>query len=246
MKTGFVFDLDGTLVDSIPGIARGLNLALKALGYPEHSVDAIREMVGKGARAVSYTHLTLPTKRIVARELCLASLKGYFNGNVPEEAFEAVHRGFMREYPHTWQEGTVPYPGIREMLLSLAGEGHPLGVLSNKPHAVTVPLVRHILPEIPFREVMGFSERFPRKPEPDSLLSIVRSWGREPAQVCMVGDSAHDGNTAVNAGTRLILVGWGYSSRSALDAFRVPVCAAAGELSARLHENSGRGRAAGG
>ena len=78
MKTGFVFDLDGTLVDSIPGIARGLNLALKALGYPEHSVDAIREMVGKGAR-----------------ELCLASLKGYFNGNVPEEAFEAVHRGFM-------------------------------------------------------------------------------------------------------------------------------------------------------
>ena len=101
MKTGFVFDLDGTLVDSIPGIARGLNLALKALGYPEHSVDAIREMVGKGAR-----------------ELCLASLKGYFNGNVPEEAFEAVHRGFMREYPHTWQEGTVPYPGIREILLS--------------------------------------------------------------------------------------------------------------------------------
>ena len=96
MKTGFVFDLDGTLVDSIPGIARGLNLALKALGYPEHSVDAIREMVGKGVR-----------------ELCLASLKGYFNGNVPEEAFEAVHQGFMREYPHTWQEGTVPYPGIR-------------------------------------------------------------------------------------------------------------------------------------
>ena len=90
MKTGFVFDLDGTLVDSIPGIARGLNLALKALGYPEHSVDAIREMVGKGAR-----------------ELCLASLKGYFNGNVPEEAFEAVHRGFMREYPHTWQEGAI-------------------------------------------------------------------------------------------------------------------------------------------
>lgn len=102
MKTGFVFDLDGTLVDSIPGIARGLNLALKSLGYPEHSVNAIRGMVGRGAR-----------------ELCLASLKGCFNGEVPEEAFEAVHRGFMREYPHTWQDGTVPYPGIREMLLEL-------------------------------------------------------------------------------------------------------------------------------
>lgn len=219
MKTGFVFDLDGTLVDSIPGIARGLNLALKALGYPEHSVDAIRGMVGRGAR-----------------ELCLASLREYFHGEVPEEAFEAVHKGFMKEYPHTWQDGTAPYPGIREMLLELAAEGHPLGVLSNKPHVVTDPLVRHILPEVPFQVVMGFSDRFPRKPEPGSLLSIVHAWGMEPGQVCMVGDSAHDGNTAVNAGTRLVLVGWGYSSRAALDAFHVPVCASAAELSARLRE----------
>lgn len=83
---------------------------------------------------------------------------------------------------------------------------------------------------------MGFSERFPRKPEPDSLLSIVHAWGLEPGQVCMVGDSAHDGNTAVNAGTRLVLVGWGYSSRAALDAFRVPVCASVTELSARLRD----------
>lgn len=219
MKTGFVFDLDGTLVDSIPGIARGLNLALKALGYPEHSVDAIRGMVGRGAR-----------------ELCLASLREYFHGEVSEEAFEAVHKGFMKEYPHTWQDGTAPYPGIREMLLELAAEGHPLGVLSNKPHVVTGPLVRHILPEVPFQVVMGFSDRFPRKPEPGSLLSIVHAWGMEPGQVCMVGDSAHDGNTAVNAGTRLVLVGWGYSSRAALDAFHVPVCASAAELSARLRE----------
>lgn len=219
MKTGFVFDLDGTLVDSIPGIARGLNLALKALGYPEHSVDAIRGMVGRGAR-----------------ELCLASLREYFHGEVPEEAFEAVHKGFMKEYPHTWQDGTAPYPGIREMLLELAAEEHPLGVLSNKPHVVTGPLVRHILPDVPFQVVMGFSDRFPRKPEPGSLLSIVHAWGMEPGQVCMVGDSAHDGNTAVNAGTRLVLVGWGYSSRAALDAFHVPVCASAAELSARLRE----------
>lgn len=219
MKTGFVFDLDGTLVDSIPGIARGLNLALNALGYPEHSVDAIRGMVGRGAR-----------------ELCLASLREYFHREVPEEAFEAVHKGFMKEYPHTWQDGTAPYPGIREMLLELAAEGYPLGVLSNKPHVVTGPLVRHILPEVPFWVVMGFSNRFPRKPEPGSLLSIVHAWGMEPGQVCMVGDSAHDGNTAVNAGTRLVLVGWGYSSRAALDAFHVPVCASAAELSARLRE----------
>lgn len=219
MKTGFVFDLDGTLVDSIPGIARGLNLALKALGHPEHSVNAIRGMVGKGAR-----------------ELCVAALRESFGGTVPEAAFEALHGGFMREYPHTWENGTVPYSGIREMLLELSAAGHPLGVLSNKPHAVTGPLVRHIFPEVPFRVVMGFSDRFPRKPEPDSLLSIVQAWDRKPEEICMVGDSAHDGNTAVNAGTRLVLVGWGYSSCAALDAFHVPVCASVAELSARLRD----------
>lgn len=217
MKTGFVFDLDGTLVDSIPGIARGLNLALKSLKYPEHSVEAIRGMVGRGAR-----------------ELCMAALKEHFSGDVPETAFEALHGGFMREYPHAWESGTAPYPGIREMLLELAAGGHPLGVLSNKPHAVTGPLVRHVFPEVPFRVVMGFSGRFPRKPEPDSLLSIIHSWDRTRDQVCMVGDSAHDGNTAVNAGTRLILVGWGYSSRAALDAFHVPVCGSVAELFGRL------------
>lgn len=218
MKTGFVFDLDGTLVDSIPGIARGLNLALKALGYPEHSEEAIRGMVGRGAR-----------------ELCLAALREYFPGEeAAETAFDALHRGFMREYPHTWKDGTVPYEGIREMLLELAAEGHPLGVLSNKPHVVTAPLVRHVFPDVPFRTVMGFSERFPRKPEPDSMLSIVHEWGRRPDGVCMVGDSAHDGNTAVNAGIRLILVGWGYSTRAALDAFHVPVCGSVAELSACL------------
>ena len=130
-----------------------------------------------------------------ARELCLASLKGWsFNGNVPEEAFEAVHQGFMREYPHTWQEGTVPQPrypgnvavpGWRRLSSGRFIQQAPCGYSS-----AGAPC--HAL-EFPFREVMGFSERSPRKPEPDPAPSIVRSWGREPAQACrpMVGDSAH-------------------------------------------------------
>lgn len=207
MKTGFVFDLDGTLVDSIPGIARGLNLALQSMGHSGHEEEAIRNMVGKGAR-----------------ELCLSALRHYFPGNVPEKAFDELHHGFMREYPVTWQDGTVPYCGITDLLLELNSKGHPVGVLSNKPDEVTVPLVNHIFPEVAFDLVMGFSPRFPRKPSPESLLFMVNAWNRTPGQVCMIGDSSHDGNTAVHAGTSLILVGWGYSSRAALEAFDVPLC----------------------
>ncbi len=207
MKTGFVFDLDGTLVDSVPGIACGLNLALKKAGFPQHSVEAVGTMVGKGAM-----------------ELCKAALRGHFNGEPPEDALNAVHRGFLEEYRHTWQAGTLAFTGIAELLAELDDAGHPLAVLSNKPHEVTVPLVKQVFPNTPFSVVMGFSDRFPRKPAPDALLHIAAAWGLKPAQLCMVGDSAHDGNTALNAGTGLVLVGWGYSARAALDAFHVPVC----------------------
>ncbi len=169
-----------------------------------------------------------------ALELCKASLRAHFNGEAPTDAVEAVHRGFMKEYRHTWQDGTVPFAGIRELLLQLAEAGHPLAVLSNKPHVVTVPLVKQVFPDVPFSEVMGFSDQFPRKPAPDALLHIAAVWGRSAEQVCLIGDSAHDGNTARNAGTGLVLVGWGYSTREALEAFDAPLCDTVAELRAVL------------
>ena len=211
----FVFDLDGTLLDTLPDLVVLTNAALNEQGFPSRTADEIHSFVGNGARALMYQAVPADAS--------------------PEQA-EAAMRRWMELYPVIGNKLTKPYPHMEETLAALAQRGIGLGVLSNKPHVVTGPLVRHILPEVPFREVMGFSERFPRKPEPDSLLSIVRSWGMEPEQVCMVGDSAHDGNTAVNAGTRLVLVGWGYSSRAALDVFRVPVCASVTELSARLRD----------
>ncbi len=217
MKSGIVFDLDGTLVDSVPGIACGLNLALKGGGFPQHSVQAVGTMVGRGAM-----------------ELCKASLRAHFNGEPPQDAVEAVHRGFMEEYRHTWQTGTVPFDGIRELLLELAAAGHPLAVLSNKPHVVTVPLVKQIFPDVPFSIVMGFSDQFPRKPSPDALLHIAAEWGKSPDRIYMVGDSAHDGHTALNAATRLVLVGWGYSARAALEAFSAPLCDTVEELRTAL------------
>ncbi len=207
-----VFDLDGTLVDSLPGIAEGLNRALVSLGRSPRSLPEIRGMVGRGARA-----------------LCADAL-GESVGNAPEEPSAALLRAFGREYPRTWEAGTVPYPGMVGMLERLAGRGTRLAVLSNKPHDVTVPLVARVFPQIPFDFVLGCSDRFPRKPDPASLLFIAASWNVEPASVAMVGDSVHDARTARAAGTRLGLVGWGYARSGELAAQNAPVFDTASEL----------------
>ncbi|MEG0837954.1 MAG: HAD family hydrolase [Akkermansia sp.] len=219
MKRGFVFDLDGTLVDSLPGIARGLNLALESLGLPTHAPEAVRQMVGQGAR-----------------ELCKSALasENHPIDAITEAEIDALHAGFMREYPHQWRGGTLIYPGIIELLNQLIKAGHRLAILSNKPHAVTAPLIKTLFPTIPFDPILGYSERFPRKPDPTSLLHIIETWGLSGQQVTMIGDSAHDGNTAINAGANLLLVGWGYSKPEALHPFDAPICSNTEELATHL------------
>ena len=219
MKKGFVFDLDGTLVDSLPGIAEAINRSLKSLGLPTHSPDEVRKMVGRGSR-----------------ELCRSALASgeMMPGDVPDTMVEDLRLRFVEIYHGTWERGTIVYPGIKEMLAYLAQRGHRIAVLSNKPHEVTVPLVAKMLEGIPFSPVMGNAELFPRKPNPAALLHIAESWGMASQEVVMIGDSAHDGKTARNAETELVLVGWGYSTRLALEAFNAPIAESAEELGSIL------------
>ena len=219
MYKGFIFDLDGTLVDSLPGLTNGLNRALSLLSYPRCSLEEVSSMVGRGTR-----------------DLCRRAMHHVNPAPDWEEHVLELYEIFTREYKLSWQDGTRPFDGIMPMLQALAAQGSHLAVLSNKPHDVTVPLVREKLPGIPFDPVMGFSEVFPRKPDPAALWHIAKSWSLSPKEVCMVGDSAHDGNTAVNAGSGLVLVDWGYSSREALNAFGVPVCDSPAELAESLNK----------
>lgn len=211
-----VFDLDGTLVDSLPGIAEGLNRALASFGLPPYSPGEVRGMVGRGAR--------LLCAEALHAQLCPGA----------EADVDALLAAFGREYSRTWQGGTVPYPGVEGMLRRLAASGFRLAVLSNKPHAVTVPLVQAVFLGVPFDAVLGCSDRFPRKPDPASLLFLVSSWGVEPQEVAMVGDSVHDARTARAAGTRLGLVRWGYPGTGDLAANKAPVFETAEELEAWL------------
>ena len=220
MKKYLVFDLDGTLVDSLPGIAEGINRALSACGQPTHAPEKVRNMIGRGAA-----------------NLCAAAI-GYADAALaPPEELERVHAAFRREYPTCWcgDEFTRAYEGITPLLEKLAAAGVKLAVLSNKPHEVTEPMVRHTFPTVPFDVVLGYTPAFPRKPHPASMHHIAEKWGVAPAEITLVGDSLFDARCAENAGTSLVLVGWGYAADpAALRAWTAPVCETVEMLEAQL------------
>lgn len=216
MKRHIIFDLDGTLADTLPGIAAGVNRALAALHRSPLAESDVRGMIGQGAR-----------------NLCAQAL-GYAEAeSAPQDLLESMHAQFRQAYPQCWRGDLLPRPyvGVPELLETLAEGGARLGVLSNKPHEVTEPMVRELFPQVPFDPVLGFSSgRFPRKPAPDALLHIAAQWGVEPQELTLVGDSLFDARTAQNAGCDLILVGWGYARVAELRAWGAPLAEDAAEL----------------
>jgi len=192
-----IFDLDGTLVESLPGIAASLNRALDLHGLPGHSHAAVRNFIGDGA------------KTLVGRAL----------GGVSRlDLTESVLKSFAGDYAVSWPDGTQVYPGIPELLAKLKSGGVPLAVLSNKPHAFTVGIVEKLFPENTFAAILGNREGLPHKPDPAGALEIAASLGVSPENCTIIGDSTMDLDTAKNAGMKSIAVTWGYHDRTRLAA----------------------------
>lgn len=186
-----IFDLDGTLLDTLEDIAASCNAALERRGWPVHPVDAYRRMVGNGFQ-------TLVRRAIPAS----VPLDGPMVDEVTAEA--------RAEYSLHLMDRTRPYEGISEALETLAEAGVPMSVLSNKPDEQSRELIGHFFPSIPFVRVQGALPGVPLKPDPCSLINVLAIMEAHKRRSCYVGDSNVDMITARNAGIMGVGVAWGF------------------------------------
>lgn len=193
-----LFDLDGTLLDTLRDIGEACNRVLLARGFPPHPIDAYRYLVGDGARVLLSRALPEGHRDDATIDTCLAE--------------------YIAEYARGWNVHTQPYDGIGDLLDALAGRGLKLAVLSNKPHGFTVQCVETFLARWTFQVVRGQTNAFPRKPDPASALDVARDLGTTPGRVCYVGDTGTDMQTAVGAGMFAVGVLWGFRERAELEA----------------------------
>ena len=192
----YIFDLDGTLLDTLADLAASTNYALRTHGMPEHSIDDIRRFVGNGVR------------KLIER----AIPNGEANPDV-----EATFATFREHYMHHSLDTTRPYPGIPEALAELKAKGCKLAVVSNKMMAATVELCRHFFPDT-IEVAIGEheAEGIRKKPAPDTVFAALRELGVDKSGAVYVGDSDVDVQTAANSGLPCISVLWGFRDRDFL------------------------------
>ncbi len=191
MIKAIIFDLDGTIADSIDAICHGINLALCPMGFPENRRGDVLAHINYGARHL--IRLSLP--------------KEYQSD---EALVDEALRRYDGTYRETFMETDRPYDGIPELVTALTRQGYAIGVLSNKQNEFVERLVPALLPQGSFRVARGQRSGAPAKPDPTVPLEVCRLLGAEPHECVLVGDSDVDMTTAVNAGFFPIGVAWGY------------------------------------
>lgn len=190
----FVFDLDGTLLDTLPDLVELTNEALREQGFPSRTRDEIHSFVGAGAEAL--IRLAVPA-------------------TATSEQADATMRRWKELYPIIGNKLTRAYPHMVETLQELKGRGVRLGVLSNKFDAGVHDVINLYLPDI-FDVMHGESEEIPRKPDPTGLLRTIAELDSTPAQTVYVGDSGTDVAVSRNAGVFSLGAAWGYHGAAGL------------------------------
>ncbi|MCD2493335.1 HAD family hydrolase [Lacrimispora sp. NSJ-141] len=188
---GVIFDLDGTLINTLDDLADSVNEALAGMGYPVWPAEAYRLKVGRGFRNL-------------------------MENSVPEEVkaedavIDEMLRRFLEAYDRRYLEKSRPYEGIDGLLDRLVSEGVQVAVNSNKRTDYTEKLIQKFFPRIPFAGVFGERKGVPKKPDPASALELCGIMGLAPGDVLYIGDSKTDIQTGKNASMDTVGVTWGF------------------------------------
>ena len=196
MKQLVIFDLDGTLLNTIADLAAAANHALGALGLPVRSQAECQSFVGNGVG------------KLLERALP--------EGKKTPEYMAKIRPAFFEYYDKHLADATLPYTGMAQLLAQLQKRGIKLAVASNKYQSATERLVKHFFPDIHFTAVLGQREGIPVKPDPAIVNDILFAAGCAREDVLYVGDSDVDMQTAKNAGVRVCGVLWGFRTREVL------------------------------
>lgn len=191
-----IFDLDGTLLDTIEDIKETMNQVLRKYNYQEYSQEEYKYFVGKGVDNL--------IKQVMK------------SGNIEQEAFAKLKKGYYEVYVKQATVNTKIYEGINELLTELKQKGISLNVLSNKPHSQTKEVIKHYFGDNVFDLVYGKKEEFLPKPHPDSASDLIANLKLNPDEILYVGDTETDMFTAKNAKFYSIGVLWGFRKKSEL------------------------------
>ena len=186
-----IFDLDGTLVDSLADLSDSVNLMLESYGFPTHEMEQYRYFVGNGSKKLM--ERTLPRDKAESAEFIEEALVKY----------KAIYKDRLLEK-------TRPYNGVRELLAELKSRGIPLAVCTNKHNDAALTIVKILFAPGTFEEVLGDRPGFPKKPNPATPLEIASHLGVKPDEVAYLGDTSVDMETAVHAGFLPVGVLWGF------------------------------------
>jgi phosphoglycolate phosphatase len=192
---GIIFDLDGTLLDSLEEIALSMNEVLKEFNLPTHPLSSYNQFVGDGA--LYLIQRAVPKKS-------------------SSKLIESILTRYLEVYDQSLCETTQPYEGIYELLNALNTLPLQLGILSNKPHKFTCKYAQTLFGEFNFSQVHGQKEDVPKKPHPQGALNIANAFNLDPQEILFVGDTPTDIHTAHNANMKSIGVLWGFRTKEEL------------------------------
>ncbi|MCX8122553.1 MAG: HAD family hydrolase [Spirochaetes bacterium] len=186
---GVIFDLDGTLLDTIADLAYSVNVVLARHGYDEHPVSSYTHFIGDGM------------EMLITRAI---------GDSIEHSDVVKLVAELKAEYAKNWNRTTQPYQGIHELLQLLSHQKIKISVFSNKAHEFTVSMVHYYFPDIAFDVILGLQDSIPRKPDPHGAVLIAHTMAIEPTHIAMIGDSVTDITMAQRCGMYSIAVSWGY------------------------------------